>query len=452
MTASMRAASPLREILPKRLRVGLVVSGRLVQERLVKRGTRVTVGPDERSMFVVRANVPPRFALFEPVGRGFCVNLLEGMTVRLALADGIHDLAVLKQRATRIGAGYRVRLTDEARGKIVLGDTTLLFQLVDSPPPAPRPQLPLAVKGFVGPIDWTMTVLVATSFLVHFGLVGAMYSDWMDPVLDADLTGALVDIARRTVPAPIETMEPVATAAPTPTVSEETPPAPSATATPTLTPDQPHPPDPSTSDATTSLVKELERLHIDVVTGIGAGPHLHDAMTGQEPPLDMSHLGEGSAGVAPGSGLNLPTAGAPIRPGEAPGGLPSLSPHQTSTVSSTAGTAVPVVPTGEVHYTPPLISAPIADAEAVIRTKLHPRAKRCYQQGLDLNPTQEGRLVIVMQVAPNGEVDLVRVESNAGLSAKVAGCIAGAARSVTFAAPGGGGSLVRVPFVFRRGE
>ena len=32
-----------------------------------------------------------------------------------------------------------------------------------------------------------MTIIAAFSFLFHFGMVGAIYSDWMDPVVDDEL-------------------------------------------------------------------------------------------------------------------------------------------------------------------------------------------------------------------------------------------------------------------------
>ena len=53
----------------------------------------------------------------------------------------------------------------------------------------PRPQLPLSVKGgLASQIDWNLTIIAAFSFLLHFGLIGAMYSDWMDPVVNDDIS------------------------------------------------------------------------------------------------------------------------------------------------------------------------------------------------------------------------------------------------------------------------
>src|SRR5271170_7392282 len=216
MTAVMRAMSQATG--PKVLRIGLVASGRILEERIVKQRTSVTVGPSEKSMFVVQANVPPQFKLFELIGPDYYLNFLDGMTGRVALASGITDLIALKGQAKRVGPAYQIRLTEEARGKVVIGETTFLFQFVAPPPVQPRPQLPLSVKGgLASQIDWSLTIIAAFSFLLHFGLVGAMYSDWMDPVVNDDLTAGLLDMVQRTVPPPVETADDSASASPSST-------------------------------------------------------------------------------------------------------------------------------------------------------------------------------------------------------------------------------------------
>ena len=62
MTAVMRAVAATG---PKVLRIGLVQSGRVIEERIIKQRTHVTVGPNEKNMFVVTAgNLPASFRLF----------------------------------------------------------------------------------------------------------------------------------------------------------------------------------------------------------------------------------------------------------------------------------------------------------------------------------------------------------------------------------------------------
>jgi len=445
MTAVMRAMQ--QSTGPKILRIGLVAGGRILEERIVKQRTSVTVGPSEKSMFVVQANVPPQFKLFELIGSDYHLNFLDGMTGRVALATGITDLASLKGQAKRVGPAYQIRLTEEARGKIVIGETTFLFQFVAPPPVQPRPQLPLSVKGgLAGQIDWGLTIIAAFSFLLHFGLIGAMYSDWMDPVVNDDITAGLLDMVQKTVPPPVETTEtPSATASAADTAPAATQ-APKAQAAPSKAAGQA--PD---AKVVAGLLNEADQARIAILAALNGGPNIAGAMKDDNgAPVDLNGLATRNGGVSNTTGgLNLPNgAGGPIRPGQTGGGLQSLHGGDTGGASTSAGTAVKVVPVGEVQYGGSTASVPVSNAEAIIRSQIHPGAKRCYQKGLESDPTQSGRLVILIKVAPSGEVDSVSVSSNSGLSAGVAGCIQSVARRAKFDAPGASGSTISVPFNF----
>src|SRR5215831_6062002 len=192
MTSVMRAMTMATG--PKVLRIGLVHGGRVIEERIIKQRTTVTVGQSEKAMFVIPSQaVPPQFKLFELIGSDYYLNFLDGMTGRVALATGISDIAALRGQAKRVGNAYQIRLTEEARGKVVVGETTFLFQFVAPPPVQPRPQLPLAVKGgLANQIDWGFTIIAAFSFLLHFGFAGAVNSDWFDPIVDDDAETALL--------------------------------------------------------------------------------------------------------------------------------------------------------------------------------------------------------------------------------------------------------------------
>jgi hypothetical protein len=113
-----------------------------------------------------------------------------------------------------------------------------------------------------------------------------------------------------------------------------------------------------------------------------------------------------------------------------------------------AGTATKVVPVGDVQAGSTSMSVPVANAEAVIRMQIQPGAKRCYQKGLESDPSQNGKLVIMIKLAPSGEVDSATVATNSGLSPQVASCIAAVARRAKFDAPGASGSTLSVPFSF----
>jgi hypothetical protein len=63
--------------------------------------------------------------------------------------------------------------------------------------------------------------------------------------------------------------------------------------------------------------------------------------------------------------------------------------------------APPPVPTDATPSTDPLVRG----AKEVIRGQVHPAAKRCYQEGLRVDPRQLGRVVVQIHIAPDGDVD-----------------------------------------------
>ena len=70
------------------------------------------------------------------------------MDGRLSAGDQVNTLDALKGRgATNHGDYWSVPLSENARGKLSLGDLTVLFQFVTEPPRQPKPMLPASVRG-----------------------------------------------------------------------------------------------------------------------------------------------------------------------------------------------------------------------------------------------------------------------------------------------------------------
>ena len=93
-------------------------------------------------------------------------------------------------------------------------------------------------------------------------------------------------------------------------------------------------------------------------------------------------------------------------------------------------------------------SAPVSDAEAVIHSQIQPGAKRCYRKGLGIDGSLSGTLVILIKVAPDGQVESVGGGSNTGLSEPVTSCTQSVAKRAVFDAPGGNGATITVPLNF----
>jgi hypothetical protein len=160
---------------PKVLRIGVVQGGRIIEERIVRKRETISVGHSERNHFVIAAPIlPARFELFEMRGGSYFLTFNDEMDGRVSVASGLSDFATLKSegKAKRKGQFWQVELTEDSRGKVVIGDSTLLFQFVTPPPIQPRPQLPAAARGgWVKNIDWPFVALVMMSFILQFGLV-----------------------------------------------------------------------------------------------------------------------------------------------------------------------------------------------------------------------------------------------------------------------------------------
>jgi hypothetical protein len=263
--------------------------------------------------------------------------------------------------------------------------------------------------------------------------------------VDDDLTVGLIHTTEPTPPPAVETTDAVvestaATEAPSPT------PTPAAS---TANENRPGPANPAA--ILDGLLNDLDQVNVALIGSLKGGPNLRGVVTagGDGAPVNLDDLGsrEARIGNASGDGLDLPAgAGAPIR-GRTGFTFPA---RETGEIPTSAGRATRVVLVPVVHEETPALSAPVPNAEAVIRRQIEPGAKRCYQKGLDSDPTQSGKLVLSIRVAPSGEVDSATVSSNAGLSAGVADCIAGVARRAKFDRTGPGGATIVVPFGFVR--
>ena len=79
---------------------------------------------------------------------GYVAHFSDGMDARIAVGNEIISLSQLKQTGKiQKRASWVLPLDERSRGKITLGDMTILFQFVTPPPAQPRPQLPASVRG-----------------------------------------------------------------------------------------------------------------------------------------------------------------------------------------------------------------------------------------------------------------------------------------------------------------
>jgi hypothetical protein len=450
MTAVMRAVAANAG--PKVLRIGVVQGGRVAEERIIKQRTHVTVGASEKNMFVVSTqNLPPTFRLFELVGNDYHINYLDGMTGRIALPTGISDLGMLKGQAKRSAQGaYQVRLTEDSRGKIVVGDTTFLFQFVAPPPIQPKPQLPVAVLRGASSIDWNTTIIAALSFLCHFMALGAIYSDWLDPVIDDEVSvaGLIDSLKNLPPPPPVEEKpadKPDETAKPEKAAEQVKP----AGATPAAGPKGPSAP--MSAKETAALSNELDKIDMAVLAFAGTGPATAGVLkNGEVPTGSLDQAAASAAAVGAGGGdLNLKGGGGAIRPGAAGGGLAGIG--STGRGAGTEGTGAGAKvegPKGNASVGGAAVSGGTVSNAARVVAGMRAGFRNCYQRGLAENPDAAGSIRLTIRVGAGGEVAGVSPAPSGTLPASVISCVVARAQAAQFDPPEGGSAVIAVPVTF----
>ncbi len=427
MTAVMRAANAVNA--PRVLRVGVVREGRIVEERVLKKHAAITIGRDEGATFVMD-DAPANVAVIERDLGAYFLNLRAPIAGRIALEDGVHEIAALRQSSR-----HRVRLDESARGRIAIGNATLLFQFVPLVPDSPKPQLPLAVRDGVK-VDAGIFFVAAFSLLLHFGFVGAMYSDWSDPIVDEAITvGTLVELNQHAL-----TWTDPSTPTSEPTTAHDV--APHDTRDPQASPHStPAPRATTTTTRLDAIAREAQAMGMGILTAVHAGSAVEAALARDVPPIDLTDVVKRAGGVTnAGDDLHM-TGGSFIA--ATSHGLDRIAGGAVSGADSHAKIVDVKPPPYAMILEPPPSSAPMPGAEQEI-ARLKPQIRRCYERGIAVDPSMAGSMIVRAKVASNGEVDRAVAASVIGLSSDVSACIVRVISGATFERTASG-SMLDVP-------
>jgi len=166
----------------KILRIGIVQGGRIIEERLLRTKEPVTVGQSPRNKFMIPSpRVPISYVLINVKSGGYVLQFEKGMLGKVLVNAAVQDLKAIAQAglAERKKNRFFLPLSETSRGKIVLGDVTLLFQFVTPPPAVPKLQLPAEAKGsWWRNIDRPLAISLLLTFLVLGGSGGGMDVWW----------------------------------------------------------------------------------------------------------------------------------------------------------------------------------------------------------------------------------------------------------------------------------
>ncbi|MCZ7585320.1 MAG: TonB family protein [Deltaproteobacteria bacterium] len=178
------------------VKIGLVQDGKLISESVLQDKEDVTIGTDPSNTITVsEASLPKKHKLIARTKNGFDLNYVPGMEGRISIAQGTYDLNRLDQSGFARGkdAYSSIDLGREGKGKLSIGKTTILFQVVPVPPPPPIEKLPREFHGgYLQRMDPVFVVIMVLSTILHIGAIRYLNSIEVEERLSEDKVAEFV--------------------------------------------------------------------------------------------------------------------------------------------------------------------------------------------------------------------------------------------------------------------
>src|SRR5215471_4132482 len=425
----------------KILRVGVIRDGKIIEERQIRHPAAVTVGQDGSNTFVIPASeLPATFPVFDHKAGQYTLLFTDRMNGRVANRSGDNDFAGLKTKGLvqKRGNVWALPLDESAKGKVSLGEVTLLFQFVSPPPEPARIELPPDVRGTIWTsIDHLFFGILAASLFLHF-LVAALIALSPKPP-DADLSlDELPDRFARVL-LPPKQPEPEVAKTNEPAQTEEKK-------------DQKkdvkkkEPPADAAARKAAIQQKVASKGLLKILGSAGGTGALQDVLGSGTGSGDVSAALAGARGVsiATADSVGARAGGGSGRTagigdvGTSGGGKVALAGKGDVKVSGQVSTAAPEVDSADVDRA--ALSRYIRDRLGAIRG--------CYERELKRNPGLKGKVVVRFNITPAGRAGDVRIEENSLGSGEVASCIQNLMRSWVFPFKPPDEVPVQYPFLF----
>ncbi|MFZ5470772.1 MAG: AgmX/PglI C-terminal domain-containing protein [Myxococcota bacterium] len=436
------APAPTQKI----LRVGVIQGGKIIEERHLKKRENVTVGHDAKNTFVVPAsNLPPSFPVFELKAGQYSLLFTEHMEGRVRVGSADVDFSGLRAQglAKKRGDVYVLPLTDAAKGKVSLGEVTLLFQFVTPPPEPPKPELPAAVKGsFWQSMDQMFLLVLASSLFLHFSGVTFIICQPLPVEQELALDELPDRFAKVMMPMKIEPpkVEESAQGSTEDAKKDDSPKKASKTPA--------GGGDPAAKKAAMQkAVASKGLLKILGSAGAGGGA-FEDVLGGGTGAGDIAAAlaGAGGVGVATSDSIG---AGGPK--GGGTGTAASIGDLGTSGGGNVnLGTKGDVKVSGRVQDQAPEVDSADIDRDAMtryVRSRMS-AIKNCYERELKRNPSLKGKVVVRFSITPAGRSADIEIEENSLGNDAVANCIRTVIRGWVFPFKPPSEVPVAYPFVF----
>lgn len=165
----------------KSLRLGVVHNATLIEERLLRRPEKITVGISYRNtMVLLESELGQSFTIAEPRRDGWVLHFNKAMSGRVSVGGSTRTLRSLRKsgEAAEKNGIWSIAIDERSRGKVTIGQTTMLFHFVTPPPIKPRPALPLSLRGGFGgflqnaaQLSRGFSLILMLSLIVQVGFV-----------------------------------------------------------------------------------------------------------------------------------------------------------------------------------------------------------------------------------------------------------------------------------------
>lgn len=427
-------------------KIGLIQDGKLVSEVILKEKQPVTIGTDPtNTITVVEKNMPKRHVMLMESSGSFQLHTIPNMEGLIVNQAGTRDLAAIGTTAPKSpGGGLVVDLGPGGKGKINIGNSTVLFQVIPAPPPPPLTQLPKDLRGsFSARIDRPLLVLLIISALVHVTAVSYIAALPEPEVVPDRHINQLVSLVSEDI---------------IPSLTEVTPDAPAEEKKPEEggggggkkgggAPRGGSGGEQGPSEPTGVETKGLLSLITAEGTGGSVADILSDSGSGLGEKLDQIGAGVDVAGKGTGTlisgkggggigsvgagdlGKNLGTAGSK----EGAGTGEKEEKKVKANMSASGGSSGSLDPSS--------VSAQIRKYTGGVRN--------CYERQLKIDPTLSGSVRVAFNIGGDGSVQGCSVTSSSIASSEVGSCVCSRIERWRFEpSADGGGSSVNYSFVF----
>lgn len=425
------AAQATQKVLPKVLRIGVVQDGKIIKESLIKSGESVSVGSSNKCTFTLQEQrVGAKMDLFVWRGSEYVLSVPEWVEGKISWSDGIRGLDELRGRpeVQKKGELSQIPLNENIRGKVMVGNVTILFQFVPAPP---EPIRAVTAADF-RPKIWDDEDPLFMGLLSVFSVFALAFVTWVrlsPPPEHSDLE--YVDEAAALIVKEIERIE-INTPNPDkgdkktePDKKEnEKPKAENEGVKPAGDPT----PKPSAAESLSRKSMLIARLG---TTGESAAGRAADVL-GDEG-VALSNLKGATSGVTSAQQAQAGSLGTRSGSGADGGGVTQVGVGGTGGGSTGTGTGTVTVKKPKVSYAPPEMDVSEGEAGSVksVVEKSIGRIKSCTERALATNPSLDGRVSVGWQIT-TGRVSDVHIVNNSTGDSDLGNCIIGAVRGFRF--------------------